>query len=197
MNRTAKTRNLWPIAIIAFFIVFATFLATFVVWALGQKQDLVAKNYYENEVRYQEQVDRLNRTQAQAGQTAVTFDAARNCIVITLPAAQASSASGVVRLYRPSNAKLDHEVPLATNAVGVQTLDAKAMAAGLWKVRIQWSVNGQEYFFDQAVVVTGGASKLSSASIIKFAMQLSPERGQPCPRESNSSNSRTRLSALL
>lgn len=180
MNHPVKSRNPWPIAIIAFFILFATFLATFVVWALGQKQDLVTENYYENEVRYQEQLDRLNRTQAQAGQTAVTFDAARNCIVISLPVAQAQGASGRIHLYRPSNAKLDLEVPLAINAGGMQTLDAKAMAAGLWKVRIEWIVNGQEYFFDQAVVVTGGAPISKSARYPNTAV-----------------NSRTRLSALL
>lgn len=155
MNHTVKSRNPWPIAIIAFFIVFATFLAAFVVWALGQKQDLVTENYYEQEVRYQAQLNRLNRTQAQAGQNLVTFDATRNCIVITLPAARTPGTRGRIQLYRPSNARLDREVPLAVNAGGVQTLDAKAMAAGLWKIRIQWSVNGQEYFFDQAVVVTG------------------------------------------
>jgi len=163
MNSTNKPRNPWPIAIIAFFIVFATFLATFVVWALGQKQDLVAENYYENEVRYQEQLDRLNRTQAQAGLNLVTFDATRNCIVITLPGAQTPGTSGRIQLYRPSNARLDHEVPLAINAGGIQILDAKAMAAGLWKVRIQWSVNGQEFYFDQAVVVTGGSPDSSPA----------------------------------
>lgn len=164
MNHTVKSRNPWPIAIIVFFVVFATFLATFVVWALGQKQDLVTENYYEQEVRYQEQLDRLNRTQAQSEQTTVTFDATRNCIVINLPAAQAAGASGKIQLYRPSNAKLDHEVPLAINAGGMQTLDAKAMAAGLWKVRIQWRVNGQEYFLDQAVVVTGAPISKSARS---------------------------------
>jgi hypothetical protein len=91
----------------------------------------------------------------------VTFDAVNNCIVIALPAAQ---ASGVIQFYRPSNAKLDHEIPLAIDAHGVQTIDAKAMAAGLWKVRLQWSVNGQEYFFDQAVVVTGAPISKSARS---------------------------------
>lgn len=167
MNHKIKSRNPWPIAIIAFFIVFASFLATFVVWALGQKQDLVTENYYEQEIRYQEQLDRLNRTQAQAVQTTVTFDAVRHCIVINLPAAQAAGASGKIQLYRPSNARLDHEVPLAINAGGMQTLDAKAMAAGLWKVRIHWSVNGQDYFFDQAVVVTGAPSTGSARTELK------------------------------
>lgn len=157
MNHKNNSRNPWPIAIIAFFIVFATFLATFVVWALGQRQDLVTENYYEQEIRFQEQLDRLHRTQTQSGQTTVTFDVVKNRIVINLPPAQAAAARGTIQFYRPSNAKLDHEIPLAVNADGVQTLDAQAMAAGLWKIRIHWSVKGQEYFFDQAVVVTGGA----------------------------------------
>lgn len=170
MSNPPQYRNPWPIAIVTFFIVFATFLATFIFWGLGQKQELVAENYYENEVRYQQQLDRMNRTQALETQTAVTFDAVKNCIVVRLPATQAHWASGRIHLYRPSNAKLDHDVPLAVNAAGVQVLDAKALAAGLWKVRIEWRVNGQEYFFDQAVVVTGGAPASGPARSISVAI---------------------------
>ena len=152
-HQPTPTRNLWPTAIIAFFIVFATFIAIYLTWAFRQNQDLVSENYYENEVRFQQQLDRVKRTQSLATQTAVTFDAVRKSIRVTLPTGQAQSASGRIRLYRPSNAKLDHDVPMALNADGAQTVDATALAAGLWKVRVEWSANGQDYFFDQPVVV--------------------------------------------
>lgn len=152
-HHPTPSRNLWPAAIIAFFIVFATFIACFIIWAVRQNQDLVSENYYENEVRYQQQLDRVKRTQSLATQTAVTFDPSRKNILITVPAGQAPGASGRIRFYRPSNARLDHDVPMTLNAAGTQLVDTQALAAGLWKIRVEWSAGGQDYFFDQPVVV--------------------------------------------
>lgn len=154
MSSPPNSRNPWPIAIITLFVVFGAFIATFIVFAVGQKQELVAENYYENEVRFQEQLDRVSRTRLIAPQAAVNFDASKNCILVSLPAAQTKGASGKIRFYRPSNSKLDHEVPLALNDQGIQTLDAKALTAGLWKIRVEWTANGLEYYFDQSVVVS-------------------------------------------
>lgn len=154
MNPTTSSRNPWPIAITAYFIVFAAFIAGFTGWAVRQRQDLVAENYYENEIRFQRQFDSANRTQFLAVQTVVTFDPAQKSIVITLPAAQMHGATGSVQLYRPSDARLDREVALALNADGVQLLDGKELRDGLWKVRVKWRVGGEEFSLDQPVIVT-------------------------------------------
>jgi nitrogen fixation protein FixH len=146
-------RSFWPIGITAFFALALMFLVTFVIWASRQHEDLVAQNYYENEVRFQKQLDQMNRTQPLAAQVTVAYDAVLQNIVITLPAAQAANAVGQIHLYRPSDAALDRSVPLAVNRNGVQQLDAKALPSGLWKIRVQWSVGGEEYFLDRDVVV--------------------------------------------
>jgi hypothetical protein len=41
-------------------------------------------------------------------------------------------------------------------ADGTQRLDAKRLRDGLWKVRVKWNANGQDYFLDQPVIVTSG-----------------------------------------
>jgi len=153
MSNPAPSRNLWPASIIGFFIVAVIFLGSFVVWAMRQREELVSADYYEREVRYQQQLDSLNRSHALAAQVVVTFDPAQQAIFITLPAAQ--GATGRVQLYRPSDARLDRELGLDLNADGVQRLDATKLLGGLWKVRVKWTANGQEYFLDQPVIVTG------------------------------------------
>jgi hypothetical protein len=154
MSNPTPTRNLWPASIIGFFIVAVIFLGSFVVWAMRQREDLVSADYYEREVRYQQQLDSMNRSHGLAAQVVVTFDPAQQAIIITLPAGQTQGATGRVHLYRPSDARLDRELPLALNAQGVQRLDAKELSGGLWKVRVKWNANGQEYFLDQPVIVT-------------------------------------------
>ena len=154
MNKS--TRNLWPASIVGFFVLAIIFLVTFVAWAMRQREDLVSADYYEREVRYQEQLDSMNHSQATATQVAVTFDPGQQVIVITLPENKRRDATGKIHLYRPSDARRDRELPLALNADGVQRLDAKQLDNGLWKVRVKWNANGQQYFLDQPVIVTSG-----------------------------------------
>lgn len=151
-----KHRNPWPIAITGFFIVAIIFIATFITFAVRQREDLVSVDYYEREVRYQSQLDSMNRSQSLATQSVVTFEPKLQTIVITLPVARTQGATGNIHLYRPSDARLDRDLPLTLNAVGVQQLDTKTLSDGLWKVRVKWSVNGQDYFLDQPVIVTSG-----------------------------------------
>jgi nitrogen fixation protein FixH len=153
MNETKSARSLWPVSIIGFFVVAIAFLATFIAWASRQREDLVADNYYDDEVRYQQRLDDLNRTLPLQSQIGVVYELTSQNIVITLPAAHAPVASGRIHLYRPSDELLDRGLPLALTVGGEQRLDARTLPKGLWKVRVEWTANGQRYFFDQSIVV--------------------------------------------
>lgn len=153
---TTSPRNLWPAAITGFFIVAIIFIVTFIAWAVRQREDLVSADYYEREVRFQSQLDSMNRSQAVAAKTVVTYEPAQQAIVINLPEAKAAGTTGSIHLYRPSDARLDREMPLALTADGTQHLDAKQLRDGLWKVRVKWNASGQDFFLDQPVIVTSG-----------------------------------------
>jgi hypothetical protein len=151
-----KAYNPWPVAITAFFILAVIFLVGFVIWAIGQREDLVSADYYEREVRFQLHLDKLNRSQSFARETIVAFEPEKQVIVVMLPPEQSCNVTGKIHLYRPSDARLDFEVPLTPDIEGRQRIDAKELALGLWKVRVSWSANGQAYFRDQAVNITSG-----------------------------------------
>ncbi len=156
MNPSRKRRNPWPYAIITYFVIFASALAAWIAYAFRQNMDLVSKDYYQEEVLYQQQLDRVNRTRLLGDEVRVTHDASQRAILITVPAAHARQyVTGRVHLYRPSDAKLDRSVPLSVDSRGHQRIDAQELRAGLWKVRVEWTADGREYFFDQPVVVAG------------------------------------------
>ena len=73
-------------------------------------------------------------------------------------------------------------MPLALNAEGMQRLDAKDLRDGLWKVRVKWTVQGQEYFLDQPVIVTG-ADLRSGAKLNAGWKHAGPETGAPTNME--------------
>ena len=131
---------------------------TFVVFCSRHPADLVASDYYEQEVRFQGQIDRIQRTQKQAALTSVSYEAARRRIIIALAPAPAEKVTGQVQLYRPSAASLDKALKLEPDASGVQTIEADSLSAGLWKVRVSWRSGGQDYYVEQSVVIGAKAS---------------------------------------
>src|SRR5262249_39768795 len=147
-------RSLWPHAILAWFVVFSSAMAAWITFALRQTTELVSTDYYEEEVRFQNQLDRMNRTAAVRGEVAVLCDAAQAQVTLRLPADHvAQHPSGRIRFYRPSDARLDFEVPLALAEPGLQRIDVSARRGGQWKVRVQWKAGEQDYFFEQIVVL--------------------------------------------
>jgi hypothetical protein len=157
MDNVVKRRNPWPIVITGYFIVFFAGLVAFIAFASGHREDLVRADYYEQEIRFQKQLDRVQRTRAIEQPVNVAYDAGQKCITIQLPLAHAAQTGGRIHLYRPSDARLDRDLDLVTDVAGKQRLDAATLRTGLWKVRVEWTVAGEEYFMDQAVVVKQAA----------------------------------------
>jgi hypothetical protein len=150
----ATTRNLWPLGIILTLVVFFAGTVGLIVMACSQRVDLVSPDYYERELKFQGEIDRVERTHRAPSQASVAYDAAGQCITVSLPADQAGrEINGRIELYRPSAAGLDRAVKLAPDSKGVQRLDAAGLAPGLWKVRVSWTVEQQDYFLDEKVVV--------------------------------------------
>ncbi len=154
MNSTHPKWNPWPTGIVAFFVVFIGFIAAFITFASRQPAELVRPDYYAEELQYQQQIDRLNRTRAIRTEVGVAYEHAGHCIEIVLPAEHAlQPTSGTIQLYRPSDSRLDRKVKLEVNHRGVQRMDARALSPGLWRVKVQWVSDGRGFYFDQALVV--------------------------------------------
>lgn len=151
--------NPWPWSIIGFFAVAIVAAVSWVVFCLGHGTDLVATDYYEQEMEYQNQLDRLERTRELSGRASIHYEAEGGFIRIQLPPEQAVlQPDGVIHLYRPSQADLDQTVPLQVTTVGEQRLDARSLTPGLWDVRVQWIAKGESFFVNQRIQVIQSGS---------------------------------------
>ena len=151
-SSSAQRWNLWPISIIAFFVVAIFGCGTFLAFCSRHPADLISPNYYEDEVRYQGHIDRLKRTQERASLASASYDVATKTIKISLPESPAQ-CSGQIQLYRPSAANLDRQLELKTDSRGIQNIDGSSLVPGLWKVRVSWKCDERDYFIDQQVVI--------------------------------------------
>lgn len=146
--------NPWPYAIMAWFALAITGMVTWITIAVRNDHELVRKDYYEAEIGFQNQIDRVNRTGAVRKEVSVRYQAGDEVVLLSLPPAH-TGARGKVQFYRPSNSKLDRafDIDLASNST--QRLEVGALQGGLWKIQVTWSHEGVEYFFDQPLVLAG------------------------------------------
>ena len=148
-------KNIWPIAIIVYFIVFITGIVTWVSFAMRHDDQLVRPDYYEHEIKYQDQIDRVARTGALTTKAAISYQPDETAIVVQVPAEMRQKLEGNIQLYRPSDARLDQRIALAPEADGTQRINVKELKAGHWKVRVNWKVDAQEYFLEKTIVLAG------------------------------------------
>lgn len=146
------TRNFWPLGITLTFVLFFCGMATVVVIATTHRDGLVSENYYEQELKYQDQINSAARA-VQSG-ASVNYDSTAGRIVIALPVlSRAHNLNGRIELYRPSAAGMDRQIELQPDANGRQLLDAKALPAGPWEVRVAWKSGGQDYFMNRKIII--------------------------------------------
>ena len=147
------TFNPWPYAIILTFILFISGTIGLVVMASSQRVDLVSNNYYEQELKYQGQINRAAHAQALSAPVHISYDRSSHQIAIVLPPEHANHAViGRIQLYRPSEASLDREFKLQVDH-GSQTLDGSTLRPGLWKVHLSWTVDQEEFGSDQQLII--------------------------------------------
>jgi nitrogen fixation protein FixH len=157
MRLFPKIQNPWPAGLVLFFIVFTGYIVGFVVFCSRQQMDLVRQDYYDQEIRFQQQIERVQRTAPVLVDADIDYDHASDVVRVSLPSVKDNTISGTVSFYRPSDARMDSNVKLGLDREGRQSLSVGSLPAGLWKVRVQWKAAGREYFFEKPIVIQRSA----------------------------------------
>ena len=142
----------WGTGIAATYIIFAAATGGFVAFAMSRPVSLVSPDYYADSLREDQQLAAIRNAQALATPPTVQWDG-QDRIHISVPAAHASEARGSVTLYRASDVSADRTFDLTPDIQGGQDIRIRNLAKGLWLVKLRWSVNGREYYFEQPVTL--------------------------------------------
>jgi nitrogen fixation protein FixH len=143
----------WPRFIIATFVFFALFIGNMVRQAMQSDVDLVSKDYYKKELAYQEHINQINATQNLNREVLINNAEAAELISLVFPENAASTITGTVHFFRPSDAKQDFEIPLHLNSDKQQHIPTKALAKGLWRIKLTWSVGERDYYQQQDITL--------------------------------------------
>jgi len=140
----------WGKGIILVFVVFVLGIGVLVYRSMTKNIDLVTTNYYEKELKYQEQIDKINNTNSLKESIKIEYNG--NVILITYPAVQ-KDISGEISFYKPSDAKSDFKVKVEPGSDLKQMIGKEAFSKGLWKVQINWAMDGKDYFSEDKVMI--------------------------------------------
>jgi hypothetical protein len=142
----------WGHGLVLSFILFAIGTFVMVYIAMTTKVDLVTDDYYEKELRYQQQIDIMNNSNDLDEKISISFS--DDTIMVRYPKiGDWNSYRGTVSLFRPSDKSKDSTIVVALDSSFRQSIHSAALAAGLWRMKIAWSVDGKEYYHEQPLMI--------------------------------------------
>lgn len=138
----------WGHGIAIFFACFVGFILFLVVKSHQQNIDLVTENYYEQELQYQQQIEKIKNTQ-QLDET-VKIKSEKGGIQLSFPALS-SPILGQAQLFRPSDARFDLLTELQPDGSNQQYIVTDALPPGYYRLKINWQAGNQKFYTEEAL----------------------------------------------
>jgi hypothetical protein len=134
----------WGNKLIIVFVVFAALMATLVYKATQTKFELVSKDYYQEELRYQDKIDGAGNAALEAPLLVRLKDGS---VFLEFPELQKkSNITGEAWFYCSVDASKDNRIALNVNTLGIQQIDVKTFRKGNYVVKISYEANGKKYY---------------------------------------------------
>ena len=154
MERQAKSGGLWMWGLTATIVIFIAFFVGFAIWTFQDDVELVYDNYYDKDVVFEQQIKRVARTQALTIQPILTYHQTTQVLDLKFPLALGHTPTdGEVLLFRPADLHKDRLFRLTLEGDSLQTIDLPDMDPGLWRIKLNWTSGGEEYYLEKALVV--------------------------------------------
>lgn len=143
----------WGGKIVLAFVAFAGVLFTMVYISMNQEVNLVADDYYKQEIAYEEQIQRIRNTKALEEPPRIVFMRTEKAVRIEFPEQlRERFTRGEVILFRPSDRRLDVKESL-TLTDGVFEMSTEDRVKGLWEVKLTWSDANNEYYDHKQIII--------------------------------------------
>lgn len=130
------------------FVLFAILVLVMVGISFRQNINLVSKEYYKQELVYQDQIERVANTEALPVKPVIEVNTSE---VIVYYSDLARVDKGMLKLFRPSDEHLDQTFQFTAVEDSVLRLLLKPPVPGLYRVQLLWSMDDKEYYLEMPV----------------------------------------------
>ena len=138
----------------------ATVIILFLILTIGQAiaihifidYDLVEEEYYEAEIKYQSQIEKIERAKALPESLKIVLTT--QFIEFDFPSIfENKTINGFIKFYKPSNDLLDKTQTIKLDDMNKMYFSTNELTTGLWKAKVHWEVDGIEYYNEKLLMV--------------------------------------------
>jgi hypothetical protein len=141
----------WGNKLILVFIVFAGLILTLVYKASTAKFDLVSKEYYKEELRYQDKIDGMHNAN-KLSKVIVAQDT--NSVTIQLPKEMnGEKITGEAWFYCRTDAEKDKKIILEVDDSSRQLIMKHLFVKGPYQLKLNWQAASGNYYTEQEITI--------------------------------------------
>ena len=141
----------WGVGIFSFYGLFVIFMLMMVYKSCNTKVDLVSNDYYEQELKFQEVIDKkYNVTTLEKG---LEYKLEGSTVFLTFPKKH-QSAEGTVFLFRPSDKNLDKKFIIELDTNSQMSVTADNSPPGLYVLKVDWSNDSIGYYVEEDIYLS-------------------------------------------
>ena len=144
----------WGTSIVIAFALFITFILYFVFQVQSNSKydnDLVVEEYYKHDAHFGDEMKRIQNANDLVQKPIITVS--KVGITIAFPKEFAPiKIKGIVSLYRPSNKKLDFEVPISISNPTLLIPNSN-LVGGRWDINMEWQYEGKPYLTKETIYI--------------------------------------------
>ena len=127
----------WGKSIIVVYTIFVIGIVFLVYKSSQQKIDLVDADYYQQEIRFQKEIDDSQNANTHHFSAKIVIEDGRECIVVD--SLSGKILEGDAQFYCPSDSKKDVKMILPKTADAKWTVPSGALKPASYKLKVKWS----------------------------------------------------------
>ena len=141
----------WGNKLVGVFIVFIALIGTLVYKSINSSFDLVSKDYYKDELRYQETID----AQKSAAQFSA-IEVAQNNEAVTIQFPEEikdKKVDGEIWFYSNADASKDIKFKIEVDKNGLMQIAKSQLIKTKYTVKINWQIATTNYYSEKSILV--------------------------------------------
>jgi hypothetical protein len=140
----------WGIRITVLYMSFVILILTLVFITSNNKEELVAKDYYSQELDYQNKIEAIKN--ANNLESPINYEVVGKIININVPTELLSKdVKGEIYLYRPSDSTKDINLKFKVNTDGKISITDSKLLTGVYKMKITLFSNTKKYIKEEVI----------------------------------------------
>ncbi len=128
----------------------------FMVYICMKQTDiqLVATDYYEQEIAYQGTIDKENNFKALEKKPRFEDNLVENKVKLDFSVlTNHQEISGKISFFRPSQSGLDFQTEINPGEDGIQWIEKTNIKPGKWILKVDWKDQSKEYYNEETIFI--------------------------------------------